>query len=122
MAHFNSLPRLYPQWKFTIAWLDTIPQHFDSVHGNGYWGGEQTKCVPINATRALEHGDWRVTYPRMIAADMKLRNIKFVTTDHYKPLYSAHCKGDFMDCTHYSYWPMLTVPIYKQLLDILNET
>ena len=38
-----------------------------------------------------------------------------------KDLFGCHCHGDYKDCTHYIWWPMLYQPIYKQILDSLMD-
>lgn len=117
LPFWNGLGNLFPRHRLDVAWMETPPQHFDSE--NGYYNNELTKCVPIVDPSPTK--DWRNRMVRESIQRLKLHNITIVSTRHLVDLHSEHCGGDHTDCTHYSYWPMLNQPIYRDLYNIVKR-
>lgn len=102
----------------TMTYLETPPQHYDS--SNGYFTQNQTNCVPIQNT-SLE-ADWRNYYVYQELSSQQLENITMIPIrDLMIPLYREHFRGNYIDCTHYCYWPMIQLPIYDSLYQILKQ-
>jgi len=111
LSETTALPK-----RFHVAWLETMPQHFDS--SNGYFL-KPSKCVPLRDQ--MGYGDWRNRAVREIINQWNLTHIHVLNVwELLKPLHREHFKGDFIDCTHYCWTPMLWQPLFKQVVEWLS--
>lgn len=116
LPFWNSIPGLFPNNSIDIVFSETPPQHWDSP--NGYWGHKKTKCVPVSRPDPVL--DWRNGELREAIRRLGLPHLHVMSTRYLLNLHSEHCNGDFYDCTHYAYWPMLYQPMYRQLYQIVS--
>lgn len=116
LPFWNSIPERFSNYTVHVAFTETPPQHWESK--NGYWARAKSKCVPVRDPSP--DLDWRNSILRDVVKTLDLRQISIISTRYLIDLYSEHCLGDFNDCTHYAYWPMLYQPIYRQIYDIVR--
>jgi len=124
-SHFNTtihhvLPILHShvvasQGRLLVIWLETLPQHYNT--SNGYYGGTQTACVPIREREREK--DWRNYMVYRTVRDLNLFHIHILPLrDIFVPLFAEHVSGDYIDCTHYCWSPMLHQFLFFQLLRV----
>lgn len=117
LPFWNNIPILFPNHTVDVVFMETAPQHFNTT--NGYFGRKLTKCVPLHDRSPA--ADWRNVMVREVIEERNLTRIHMLSTRYMKNLYTEHCIGDYHDCTHYAWWPMLYQPMYRQLYRIVTR-
>ena len=120
----NWLNKLSSEKNYTIAWIETLPQHFSTY--NGYYSldilknntkKEELICSPIPLISTRD--DWRNYEIREYLLNQSYNFIYYIKTyEMFAPLHKEHLGHD---CTHYCWSPMMFQPIYKQLYESLRK-
>lgn len=124
---FNSLENAtvaYPSKRFIFVWLESSAQHFQGGQGNGYYQLNKTQCGPIRNTS--READWRNAEVDSIlqgAAFFEQPNVLFRVAPFRsltEPLYDTHVRGNYEDCTHFCWSPMMYMPVFDFLLKAID--
>jgi hypothetical protein len=94
------------------------PQHFDTP--NGYWSNKATKCVPIKDKSP--QADWRNYIVKEVIEKEGLHRINqsiIAVHDAFAELPRLHIFGDYRDCTHYCWTPLLYQCHYLRMNEII---
>lgn len=121
LLYFHNITNLYSNIIF--MYLETPASHFDTY--NGYYNYTKTNCVPIK--NLDPENDWRNYIIHKYINNFKLNynntnNINIIPLRKItEPLYREHVLGNFVDCTHYCWSPMLYQPVFKSIFNIINK-
>ena len=117
------LNKLSSNRNMTITWMETAPQHFNTI--NGYYKEMKNdiyNCVSIQ-NKSFEL-DWRNLIVKRFLKTLELTSkdkklIQYLSVrDVFLDLSDLHYNND---CTHYCWTPMLYQPIFQRLYDILID-
>lgn len=99
-----------------FLYLETPATHFDT--SNGYWNRSQTHCVAIRDLSPT--ADWRNEIVRRYIQEHSLTNIRMIYLRKLtEPMHREHVLGNFKDCTHYCWSPMMYQYVFAQIARII---
>jgi len=112
----HSISELNPNVVF--MYMETPATHFNT--SNGYWKHAQTPCVPI--LDPSPEADWRNYIVHQYIREYNLTSIRIVHLRKLtEPLYREHVLGNFKDCTHYCWTPMMYQYVFAQIANIVES-
>jgi hypothetical protein len=101
-----------------FIYFETPATHFNT--SNGYWNYSHTACVPLQDPSPA--ADWRNLLVRKHIAEHNLTSIRMVYLRKLtEPLYREHVLGNFKDCTHYCWSPMMYQYVFAQVAQIIES-
>jgi hypothetical protein len=114
----------YGKASIIILWMETFPQHFDTNNGYALTADRKvvkTNCCPIKNDTA--EADWRNDITLSHIQSINSSNMHVIQTrDSLKYLDKEHQDGNFRDCTHYCWFPMLFQYQFMQIHDVIKSS